>query len=182
MRNLQTVVMFWGIAIALGMVGCGSGESGPRKSMADIGKQLEAQNAAETQPGQATAEAAPQDEQAQTAATASQPPAEKPRTEAGRAPIGEGGYLVAIAGARRHVLNRVEDLAWTQGVQHFQATEGRLPKDHDEFMKRIVQELGIDLGYKEEGQEFLYDPAPTEDHPWGTVYVVEAQAQPAPAQ
>jgi hypothetical protein len=64
-------------------------------------------------------------------------------------------------------------------VQHFQATEGRLPKDHDEFMKRIVQELGIDLGFKEEGQEFLYDPTPTEEHPWGTVYVVEAEAKAA---
>lgn len=113
------------------------------------------------------------------AAAATQKPAEKPRTEAGRAPIGEGGYLTAIAGARRHVLNRVQDLAWTQGVQHFQATEGRLPKDHDEFIKKIVEELGIDLGFKEEGQEFLYDPTPNEDHPWGTVYVVEAEAQSA---
>jgi pyruvate/2-oxoglutarate dehydrogenase complex dihydrolipoamide acyltransferase (E2) component len=146
--------------------------------MANVDKQLEAQKAAESQQDAARAEAERRAAEAQAAAAASQPPAEKPRTEAGRAPIGEGGYLVAIAGARRHVLNRVEDLAWTQGVQRFQATEGRLPKDHDEFMKRIVQELGIDLGYKEEGQEFLYDPTPNEEHPWGTVYVVDAEAAP----
>ena len=40
----------------------------------------------------------------------------------------------------------------------FQATEGRLPKDHDEFMKKVVTPLEINLGYKEENQEFLYDP------------------------
>jgi hypothetical protein len=150
--------------------------------MADVGKQLEAQAAAESQQDQAKAESESKAKEAQAAAAATQPPAEQRRTEAGRAPIGEGGYLVAIAGARRHVLNRVDDLAWTQGVQHFQATEGRLPKDHNEFMTKIVEPLGIDLGFKEEGQEFLYDPAPTEDHPWGTVYVVEAEAQAAPAQ
>jgi hypothetical protein len=169
----ELVVACIGIVMMVGMIGCDSGGSGPRKSMATAGKQLDAQKAAETQEDASKAEAA-------AAAAANQPPAEKTRTEAGRAPIGEGGYLVAIAGARRHVLNRVEDLAWTQAVQHFQATEGRLPKDHDEFMKMIVEPLGIDLGFKEEGQEFLYDPTPSEDHPWGTVYVVEAEAQPAP--
>jgi hypothetical protein len=142
--------------------------------MAEVGAQLDAQSAEKKQQEQAKADAEQKAKEAEAAAAAQTPP-EPVRKEAGRAPIGEGGYLVAIAGARRHVLNRVDDLAWTQGVQHFQATEGRLPKDHDEFMKRIVNELGIDLGYKEEGQEFLYDPTPSEDHPWGTVYVVEAQ-------
>jgi hypothetical protein len=145
--------------------------------MAEVGAQLDAQTAEQKQQEQAKAEA---DQKAKdAAAAAAQPPAEPVRREAGRAPIGEGGYLVAIAGARRHVLNRVDDLAWTQGVQHFQAAEGRLPKDHDEFMKKIVEPLGIDLGFKEEGQEFLYDPTPSEEHPWGTVYVVEAQTTPA---
>ena len=36
-----------------------------------------------------------------------------------------GGYFSAIVGARRHVMNVVDQLAWMQGVQHFQATEGR---------------------------------------------------------
>lgn len=180
--NGQFVVAFAVTLGVLGLSGCDSGGTGPRKSMSRAAAQLEAQSAAKARQEQvqADAEAERKAETAQEPAAASEPPAEKPRTEAGRAPIGEGGYLTAIAGARRHVLNRVEDLAWTQGVQHFQATEGRLPKDHDEFMKRIVQELGIDLGFKEEAQEFLYDPTPTEGHPWGTVYVVEADTQPAP--
>jgi hypothetical protein len=165
--------------IMSGVAGCDTGGSGPRKSMAQVGAQLEAEKAAKVQQDQSKLEADRQAEEAEATAAASQPPAEKPRTEAGRAPIGEGGYLVAIAGARRHVLNRVEDLAWTQAVQHFQATEGRLPKDHEEFMKKIIEPLGIDLGFKEEGQEFLYDPTSTEEHRWGTVYVVEAETQPA---
>ena len=169
------------IVLAIGVAGCGSGDSGPRKSMAEVGKQLDAQSTVDKQQEQAKAEADRKAQEAQAAA-ANQPPAEKPRTEAGRGNIGEGGYLTAIAGARRHVLNRVDDLAWTQGVQHFQASEGRMPKDHNEFMKKIIEPLGIDLGFKEEGQEFLYDPTPDEEHPWGTVYVVEAEVQPAPPQ
>lgn len=100
-----------------------------------------------------------------------------PRTEAGRPTLEPGGYLTTIAGARRHILNRLDDLAWTQAVQHFQATEGRLPKDHAEFMTRIIEPLGIDLGYKEEDQEFLYDP---NEGSWGAVYVVERQQSTAP--
>jgi hypothetical protein len=40
-------------------------------------------------------------------------------------------------------------------------------------MNKIVKPLGINLGFKEEGQEFLYDPTPTEERPWGTLYVVD---------
>lgn len=158
--------------VLVGVTGCGSGESGPRRSMADVGAQLEAQESAQEQEEQAKAEA---ERRAEETAAASQPAAEPERKVAGRGDIGEGGYLTAIAGARRHVLNKVDSLAWKQAVQHFQATEGRLPKDHDEFMNKIVQPMGIDLGYKEEGQEFLYDPTPTSEEPWGTLYVVEAE-------
>jgi hypothetical protein len=98
---------------------------------------------------------------------------------AGRERVAPGGYANAIIGARRHILNVTESLAWQQSVSHFQALEGRLPKDHDEFMKRIVQEQGIDLGYKEENQEFLYDPNDKTQGPYGTLYVVEVVDQPA---
>jgi hypothetical protein len=165
-------------SFALLLTGCPS-ESGPKRSMSDVGSQIESQNAAQQQTDQAKAEADQKAKEA-AAAAASQPPAEAPRTEAGRAPIGEGGYLVAIAGARRHVLNRVDDLAWTQAVQHFQATEGRLPKDHQEFMTKVIEPNGIDLGFKEEGQEFLYDPTPDSEHPWGTLYVVASEDAAAP--
>ena len=54
----------------------------------------------------AAAAKAGRDQKAAEAAAAAQPP----RTEkvAGRGQWSEGGYLTAIAGARRHVLNTVE--------------------------------------------------------------------------
>jgi hypothetical protein len=152
-------------ALTIGVVGCDSGSSGGGGSMSQAGSQLQAEKVAEQE----------------AATNAPQTPAEPARTEAGRAPMGEGGYLVAIAGARRHVLNKVDDLAWTQAVQHFQATEGRLPKDHAEFMGKVIEPNEIDLGFKEDSQEFLYDPS---EPPWGTLYVVEKMttAEPAPQQ
>jgi hypothetical protein len=167
-------------SFALLLAGCPS-ESGPRQSMSEVGTRIDAQNAADQQTEQAKTEADRKAEEAKAAA-ANQPPAEASRTEAGRGSIGEGGYFTAIAGARRHVLNRVDDLAWTQAVQHFQATEGRLPKDHQEFMSKVVAPNDIDLGFKEEGQEFLYDPTPDPEHPWGALYVVEAETPAAPPQ
>jgi hypothetical protein len=71
-------------------------------------------------------------------------------------------------------------LAWQQAVSHFQATNGRLPKDHAEFMKQIVEANGIDLGFKEENQEFLYDPNDKTQGPYGTLFVVEKTAEAAP--
>jgi len=167
------------VVLGVGLVGCdSSAESGAGASMEELAAGVNAQNAARDE--EAARQEAQRKAEEEAAAAAVQQAAERSRKEAGRAPIGEGGYLVAIAGARRHVLNQVEDLAWTQAVQHFQAQEGRLPKDHSEFMTKIVEPLGIDLGYIEEGQEFLYDPTPNREHPWGTLYVVakvESQMQ-----
>jgi hypothetical protein len=164
------------VMLGLGVAGCdSSAQNGAGASMAELAAGAEAQNAAREQ--QAARQEAERKAAEEAAAAAAQQ-AERPRQEAGRGSIGEGGYLVAIAGARRHVLNQVEDLAWTQAVQHFQAQEGRLPKDHNEFMTKIVDPLGIDLGYIEEGQEFLYDPTPDREHPWGTLYVVAKESSP----
>jgi hypothetical protein len=74
-------------------------------------------------------------------------------------------------------MNKLERLPWLQAVQHFQATEGRLPKDHAEFMKKVVEPLGINLGFKEEDQEFLYDPSVP---PWGELYVVAKETAESP--
>jgi hypothetical protein len=176
---MRAAALLLSTIILIACAGCGSGSSSGGGSMSQAAAQAEAQKtAAQQAEEQAAAQAAAQ--QSAAAAQAAQTPAEPQRTEAGRGAIGEGGSFVAMAGARRHVLNKVEDLAWTQGVQHFQATEGRLPKDHAEFMNKIVEPLGIDLGYIEEGQEFLYDPS---EGQWGTVYVVEIEpAAPAPQQ
>jgi len=158
--------------IAIG--GCESSENaGDRPRMDELASQVSAQRAAE----QAQQAKAAEQEAADSAPRAvTQPPAEPQRKVAERPSAGQGGYYTAIVGARRHVLNRVEDLAWVQGVQHFQAEHGRLPKDHAEFMSKVVEPLGIDLGYKQENEEFLYDPSVGQ---WGEVYVVEKLDEPA---
>lgn len=171
----RAIGLFFVSALTIGLLGCDSGSSGGGGSMSQAGAQLEAEEVAEQQAATQAAEAEAAKQQA--AANPQQPSAEPARTEAGRGAIGEGGYLVAIGGARRHVLNKVDDLAWTQAVQHFQATEGRLPKDHAEFISKVIAPNEIDLGYKEEDQEFLYDP---NEGQWGTLYVVEKSAAPAP--
>lgn len=135
---------------------------------------VDAQNAARKQEEAAAAAKAAADQQAAQAAAAATP-AEPERKVAGREGVGEGGYYTAIVGARRHVLNQAESWAWKQAVGSFRATEGRLPKDHDEFMKKIVVPLGIDLGHIEEGQEFLYDPKGESDGNFGQLYVVEKE-------
>lgn len=168
-RYARFWIVFGMVTALVAYAGCDSStDTGAGQSMDEVAAQLDAQTAAQQQE-QSQAEA---ERKAQEAKQAAEPAAEQQRTLAGRPGVGEGGYYTAIVGARRHVLNRVERLPWLQAVQHFQATEGRLPKDHAEFMSRVVEPLEIDLGYKEENQEFLYDPSEGE---WGEVYVVEKE-------
>jgi hypothetical protein len=171
-RNVSLLLSVIAVCIA----GCDSGSSSGGGTMGQAAAQIDTRK---TEEAQAAAKAADEKAAQEAAAAAQQAAAvQPPRTEAGRGDIGEGGYLVAIGGARRHVLNKLDDLAWTQGVQHFQAEHGRLPKDHAEFMSKIVEAQGFDLGYIEEGQEFLYDP---NEGQWGTLYVVQKETNP-PAQ
>ena len=149
--------------------------------MDQMAARLEVQNAAERKERERLAAEKKAEEERQADAAANQPP---PRTVAGRPGVGQGGYYTAIVGARRHILNQVDSWAWKQAVQHFRATEGRKPKDHEEFMKKIIIPLEIDLGYIEENQEFLYDPnaVPEDGSDVGVLYVVEkAEAEPPPA-
>ena len=163
-------------AIGCGSSGGSSSSGGGGGSMDEMAGAIDQQNAARKQAADAAAAKAAADQKAAEAAAATQPPAEPERKVAGREGVAPGGYANAIIGARRHVLNKVEDLAWIQGVQHFQATEGRLPKDHAEFMNKIVIPLGINLGHLEEGQEFFYDPKGESDAKVGQLYYVEKSA------
>jgi hypothetical protein len=162
-----------GLAVILTIAasGCGSSSNsgGSRgTSMDAMADQLDAQNAARKQTEAAAAAKAAADQKAADAQAAQNPP-EPEKKVAGRGQVQFGGYYGAIAGARRHIMDKLDRLPWLQAVQHFQATEGRLPKDHAEFMKKVVEPLGINLGHKEEDQEFLYDPSVP---PWGELYVV----------
>lgn len=176
MSSIQRLIGCLIVGAFVGAVGCGSsGGSGATSggaSMDTVSSRADAQEAARKQEEQAAAAAKAAEEKKAADAQASAAPEMK---KAGRSSVGPGGYYTAIVGARRHILNETESWAWKQAVQHFKATEGRKPKDHDEFMKRIVQEQGISLGYKEENQEFFYDPNAESDGDLGVVYVVEKE-------
>jgi hypothetical protein len=45
-----------------------------------------------------------------------------------------------------------------KAMQLFKATEGRAPKDHEEFMQRIIKENMIKLPDLPEGDRYVYDP------------------------
>jgi len=173
-RNCGWVLLLVVMAVTNG---CGSSSSSGGNSggtsMDALAGAVDAQNAARKQEAAAAAKAA--EEQKAAAAQAAQTPAEQQKTVAGRAAMPAGGYYSAIVGARRHILNEAESWAWKQAVQHFKATEGRKPKDHDEFMKKVVAPLELNLGFKEENQEFLYDPSAESDGDLGVLYVVEKE-------
>jgi hypothetical protein len=180
MSGRSVVKLLLALCTGIIVAGCDSSAStdtGGGSSMDAMASAIDAQKAAQQQV-QAQADAERAAAEAQQVA-AEQQAAEQERRVAGREPVAPGGYASAIIGARRHVLNRVESLAWQQAVSHFQAEHGRLPKDHDEFMKRVITPLGIDLGFKEENQEFLYDPNDKTQGPYGTLFVVESAEQPA---
>jgi hypothetical protein len=162
------------MVIAIGTVGCNSSStSGGGASMDELASAASAQRDAAQQKEQERADA---ERKAQEAAQASSEPEKK---KAGRAKMGEGGYFTAIVGARRRILNEADRWPWLQAVQHFQAEHGRLPKDHAEFMSRVVVPLELNLGYKEENEEFFYDP---NEGDWGELYVVEVVERPAPSE
>jgi hypothetical protein len=162
------------LMIAIGAAGCDSASStSGGASMDELASAASAQRAAEQQKEDEKSEA---ERKAQEAQQAAQAAAGTPLNRAGRPQVGEGGYLTAIVGARRRIMNEADRWPWVQAVQHFKAEHGRLPKDHAEFMREIVERHEINLGYKEEGQEFFYDP---NEGDWGEVYVVEYVEEPA---
>lgn len=179
------VTRFVGMLLVVGSVaaatGCDSGGStgsGGGASMDEMAAAVDRRASSSQSAADANAQQ-PAEPVDAAAGTEGSPP--DGRRVAGRERVGEGGYFTAIVGARRHVLNTVEGLAWKQGVQHFRATEGRKPKDHEEFMQKIVIPLGINLGFKEENQEFLYDPSAESEGDLGVLYVVE-KAEESPPQ
>jgi len=52
---------------------------------------------------------------------------------------------------------QISELAITQAVQLFQATEGRYPKDHDEFMTKVIKQNSIRLPALPKGRKYEYD-------------------------
>jgi hypothetical protein len=88
-----------------------------------------------------------------------------------------GGYYGAIAAANRSVRDRLDDIAWKKSVQLYQATNGRLPKNTEEFLN-LVQSEGTPLPPIEEGNKYEYDPS---EGQFGTLYEVAPATPSTPA-
>jgi hypothetical protein len=177
------------MTLSLGLIGCGSSSSsssgsGGGTSMDALAGQVDAQNAAKKQQESVDA--------AKNAAAAAQAAADRQAAEAkamadqkkavgSREVVAGGGYYSAIIGARRHVMNVVDNISWIQGVRNFQATYGRKPKDTKEFMNVCVKENDLQLPRIEADEEYLYDPNGESDGNFGQLYVVKKQSASEPA-
>jgi hypothetical protein len=165
------------VAISICTSGCdsSSNKKSGGASMDQMAGAVDAQKTAKEQQQQIDASAkAAADKKAAEAATAPvpQPPSEPKKV--GSRPAPEfGGYFGAIAGARRHVMNVVDSIAWIQGVRSFKAEQGRKPKDTAEFMKRVVPTYELQLPRIEDDEEYAYDPNGESDGDFGQLYVVK---------
>ncbi|MEZ6062180.1 MAG: hypothetical protein R3C19_17715 [Planctomycetaceae bacterium] len=65
------------------------------------------------------------------------------------------GPLEALPGAKQ----QISELAIQHAVDLFQATNGRYPKDHDEFMTQVIQANNMRLPVLPKGQRYEYDVA-----------------------
>jgi hypothetical protein len=167
------------LAISICFAGCGSSGGASMDQMAGA---ADAQKAAKQQQDEAAAAKAATDQKAATAApaTPAQTSTEPSKKVGGRQTQGlGGGYYAAIIGARRHVMNVVDSIAWIQGVRSFKAEEGRKPKDNAEFMKVVVTKYELQLPKIEADEEYLYDPNGESDGDFGQLYVVKKGTEPA---
>ena len=70
----------------------------------------------------------------------------------------EGIYVTPI----KALFSTKEFIAYEIQVKHalnlYEAYEGRAPKDHDEFMEKIIKANMIELPVLPEGHKYVYDP------------------------
>ena len=176
-------------ALVFGLSGCdSSGSKSGGASMDQMANAVDAQKAAKQQEAAAAAAKAAADQKAAEAAAVAPAPAptEPPKKVGDRQTQGlGGGYYAAIIGARRHVMNVVDSLAWIQGVRNFKAEKGRKPKDTAEFMNGCAKVYELELPRIEPDEEYLYDPNGETDGDFGQLYVVKKgtaeSSPPAPA-
>ncbi len=55
------------------------------------------------------------------------------------------------------LVEQISKMGIHQAVEMFRATNGRYPKDHDEFMQKVIREGGIRLPKLPGGAEYQYD-------------------------
>lgn len=81
--------------------------------------------------------------------------------------------VTGAAGAYGSAVQQVSNIAITQAVNLFHAAEGRYPKDHDEFMSKVIKKNNIRLAMLPHGRAYKYD---VENHALVVVKVKKAEA------
>ncbi len=153
------------VLTGLATLGCGQrADSGGASEMDALARMLD-QPKQEVSPAQTQVATRP--------AEPTTPPQAAPKTRRANESAAEpGGYLSAIAHAHRSVRTKTDNWAWMQAVTHFKATEGRMPRSHEEFMSGVIKAFDILLPELEQGEEYLYVP---DEGQFGELYIVRQQ-------
>ena len=65
--------------------------------------------------------------------------------------------VTGAAGAYGPLVEKVSDIAVVQALNFFYGAEGRYPKDHDEFMTKVIKANRIKLAMLPHGSAYKYD-------------------------
>ena len=85
----------------------------------------------------------------------------------------ELNMVTGAAGAYGPLVEKVSNIAIVQAVNLFNAAEGRYPKDHEEFMSKVIKRNNIRLPMLPHGSAYKYD---VENHALVVVKVEKAEA------
>jgi hypothetical protein len=137
-----------GVGLVASLWGCGGPADAPRQ---------------DTNGGAATRSAPPPPTAAGESAVSPDPAGTREIAEPGVGTKGRGyggGIYSEPIRAKFRVEERlVFDIRIPDAMNKFKALEGRAPKSHDEFMKRIIEENSIVLPQLPDGDRYIYDPA-----------------------
>ncbi len=88
------------------------------------------------------------------------PKPERVKAEAGVTGRGDygGGLGTKALSTYVRVQEKVEFLQVDQALNLYKATNGELPKSHDEFMEKVIKPNQINLPKLQEGDKYIYDP------------------------
>ena len=85
----------------------------------------------------------------------------------------ELNLVTGAAGAYGPAVQKISSIQITHAVNLFNAAEGRYPKDHEEFMSKVIKRNNIRLAMLPHGSAYKYD---VENHTLVVVKVEKAEA------
>lgn len=93
-------------------------------------------------------------------APAPAPQPERKKAEAGVTGRGNygGGFGTTALSTRVRVQEKLEFLQVDEALKLYKATNGELPKSHEEFMEKIIKANQIHLPQLQPGDKYIYDP------------------------